>query len=55
VNVVRGVCLVFDKSVQEYQGLSKGGQQFKSAAQAHEKALKFLVEIASLQVIVTCV
>eukprot|EP00299_Pterocystis_sp_00344_P015118 c7536_g1_i1.p2 GENE.c7536_g1_i1~~c7536_g1_i1.p2 ORF type:complete len:244 (+),score=72.55 c7536_g1_i1:57-788(+) len=34
---------------QDYQGLGKGGQQFKGAAAAHQLALKFLVEIASLQ------
>jgi len=33
----------------DYQGLGKGGRQFKSAATAHEKALQFLVDIASLQ------
>lgn len=36
-------------SAQDYQGLSKGGQQFKSAAAEHVKALRFLIEIASLQ------
>jgi len=33
----------------DYQGLGKGGRQFKSAAAAHEKALQFLIDIASLQ------